>query len=949
MEMTTAAQQLGSSQASPDSTSPVVGTGNTTRNDAWPPLEVTDYSLEEWPNSNKKTPYEISAAEETAPQNSNHSTPVAAPRTPSVNKNPLGSHALGIDANRNDQNPFLSGYAQKAGPSAAPTERNDNQPMQVEDNPLRYVFRTPPSRSLDLAPRRMETPNFTPNSKASADTAPDSTVTKITKESQAMREDFRNSLTQLSQVHSRLSRENAEHVMRADVIMRDMDDMRKGLLEIQAEGRRSQGRLEASMASLNDLIKQRENMADTRMAEMSAVMKERDRQADERMKMMSDLMQRKETDANTRMIDLMTTMKDLTLGVRAMAAQTAATQTKTTPAAPMTSRSDDQPSTSAAPNPTQATYRKIAQSNPEQTKHVKLIPPATYKRDQPRTNKMARIIRTESCDVGTNPLTSVSFDPYARGASTTGDYYSPASGMTTRESNYYTARTNISDNSPKQAYLDLISRPVASSTQRKSTTKRDLEQDNEEMEQLPETPSAIPDTPRTSQRQALVEAISTAMSKGLEPLLAAKESKNKPTKYRGTKDGNADGWMMLMKRHLEKAHARATPLDKAWTIIEYLEHEARDYITNKSEAERDTDEKVFALLARRFGTGSSKIHIQQQFRTRNQNNEEDYMQYLNALEGLRSQGYPNEEVTVRRYEIMQKFIEGVRNFELKRNLALMYAQEQYVEAPPTVEALRFTVQQYLRIRGSNRSENYQMAQPQQPQPPQPNLQPKLPQANPPPIQQPQIQQPQQVLPPPQQAPYRQQPQRACFNCGDTSHVVIDCPLKDRARKPVQQQVNSCHTNPSGGWTCPSQPHGINNEIYPASLPIQGTVAFCVNCGCTEHSASECMAPEYPRQEDQIRAAWYAPHTNQFDGAPQDDQVRVISVAEAGGPSRPVVITCGEKQVLTTLEAPAPDCTETLISIHLLLSVEQKSRPELTLTQLKEELCRNTKYTVAARP
>ena len=79
MEMTTAAQQLGSSQASPDSTSPVDGTGNTTRNDAWPPLEVTDYRLEEWPNSNKKTPYEISAAEETAPQNSNHSTPVAAP------------------------------------------------------------------------------------------------------------------------------------------------------------------------------------------------------------------------------------------------------------------------------------------------------------------------------------------------------------------------------------------------------------------------------------------------------------------------------------------------------------------------------------------------------------------------------------------------------------------------------------------------------------------------------------------------------------------------------------------------------------------------------------------------------------------------------------------------------------------------------------------------------
>ena len=45
---------------------------------------------------------------------------------------------------------------------------------------------------------------------------------------------------------------------------------------------------------------------------------------------------------------------------------------------------------------------------------------------------------------------------------------------------------------------------------------------------------------------------------------------------------------------------------------------------------------------------------------------------------------------------MQRFIEGVRSFELKRNLALMYAQEQYVHTPPTVEALRFTVQKYLR-------------------------------------------------------------------------------------------------------------------------------------------------------------------------------------------------------------------------------------------------------------
>ena len=176
--------------------------------------------------------------------------------------------------------------------------------------------------------------------------------------------------------------------MRADVIMRDMDQMKRGLLEIQAEGRQYQGRLEASMASLNDLIKQRENLADTRMAEMSAVMKERDHQADERIKLMSDIMHCRETDANVRMVDLMTTMKDLTLGVRAMVSQAGATQAQAGPIAQTTLNLNDVPSTSAPSPPTQVTYRKLAQPSAEQIRPGKLTPPATYKRDTTKATKM---------------------------------------------------------------------------------------------------------------------------------------------------------------------------------------------------------------------------------------------------------------------------------------------------------------------------------------------------------------------------------------------------------------------------------------------------------------------------------------------------------------------------------------------------------------------------------
>ena len=58
------------------------------------------------------------------------------------------------------------------------------------------------------------------------------------------------------------------------------------------------------------------------------------------------------------------------------------------------------------------------------------------------------------------------------------------------------------------------------------------------------------------------------------------------------------------------------------------------------------------------------------------------MQYLNALEGLRSQGFPNEEVAMLRYEITQKTIDEVRSFELKRNLALMYGKKNTLRNHP---------------------------------------------------------------------------------------------------------------------------------------------------------------------------------------------------------------------------------------------------------------------------
>ena len=64
-----------------------------------------------------------------------------------------------------------------------------------------------------------------------------------------------------------------------------------------------------------------------------------------------------------------------------------------------------------------------------------------------------------------------------------------------------------------------------------------------------------------------------------------------------------------------------------------------------------------------------------------------------------------------------------------------------------------------------------------------------------------------------------------------------------------------------------------------------------------------MAPENAVTEDQVKAAWYTPAKTSADFADVYDQIRVTSTSQEGGPSRPVVVTCGEKQILTTLEDP----------------------------------------------
>ena len=139
-EITAAAEQPGSSPASPNSTNLLDSAENATHGNTWPLLEVTDYSSKERPNSNNELVSGMSTAEKNTSQDSDKTTPVAAPRTPSIHRNPLGSLARTSSA---DRNPFLNAYSQQAGPKKTSNNRDENPPAQEEENPLRLLVKPP--------------------------------------------------------------------------------------------------------------------------------------------------------------------------------------------------------------------------------------------------------------------------------------------------------------------------------------------------------------------------------------------------------------------------------------------------------------------------------------------------------------------------------------------------------------------------------------------------------------------------------------------------------------------------------------------------------------------------------------------------------------------------------------------------------------------------------------
>ena len=121
----------------------------------------------------------------------------------------------------------------------------------------------------------------------------------------------------------------------------------------------------------------------------------------------------------------------------------------------------------------------------------------------------------------------------------------------------------------------------------------------------------------------------------------------------------------------------------------------------KTESERDTCDKVFALLSKRFGIGASPSDARLRFDERKQQPNEKLDTFLDDLEALRIRAAPEEPLKTRNLEIMRKFMTRLLDHELHQSLLTSYTGEYYTANPPTVEEVRGKCHDYLTLRKIN--------------------------------------------------------------------------------------------------------------------------------------------------------------------------------------------------------------------------------------------------------
>ena len=204
-----------SSQASPNRANFVDGP-TINLDSVWPSLDASLIAWENKLNSNREQKVSSNISEWVQSRSVGTTLGRATPEL-SIREEPLGS---GVPVFSADKNPFVD-------TSVTPTgSQLGKEKTKIEVDPLTYTF----NKSLLLGPStlRLERTINSRCSRPDSDViSPSSTITRGINKTEAIREDFGQSLTQLKQEQAKLTQDNNAHAQRTEVLMKEMAELKK--------------------------------------------------------------------------------------------------------------------------------------------------------------------------------------------------------------------------------------------------------------------------------------------------------------------------------------------------------------------------------------------------------------------------------------------------------------------------------------------------------------------------------------------------------------------------------------------------------------------------------------------------------------------------------------------------------------------------------------------------
>ena len=329
----------------------------------------------------------------------------------------------------------------------------------------------------------------------------------------------------------------------------------------------------------------------------------------------------------------------------------------------------------------------------------------------------------------------------------------------------------------------------------------------------------------------------------------------------------------------------------------------------KKQYQRDTAEKIFEILLNRFGSGVQGHQAMMRFEKRRQREDETIDKFLDDLEMLRRRSQPDESNRRMNLAVASKFIDGVKNDELRTMLATHYTPLS--TNAPTPEELRLKSKEYLLLKPPSRSGYYK------------NNYGNF--NNGPANQGNNWYKPRDDM----------DKRRSCANCSSTDHHVSACPAYKQGMKAI-------------GFILEDEDASeLDHEDFMREV-IAKFGPRCFFCNLEGHFKSDC-----PQFWDAVADIKHPRHEEALSGV-KASKARLLSEAEARRKDKPQELVAKKMQAVTgetrepepataaedfkiDYKAAARDALNRVQQELVTKEIEQKVKLELENEKLQEQL------------